>query len=76
MARWTPCKRDEFIRKLRQLGFTGPEPGGKHAHMRYGRYTLVLPNNLEYSVPQVKTLLQQVASALGRRISLKEWQQL
>jgi len=30
------CKRDEFIRKLRKLGFSGPEPGSKHAHLRYG----------------------------------------
>lgn len=66
MARWTPCKRTEFMRKLRQLGFTGPEPGGKHAHMRYRRYTLTLPNNPEYSVQQVKTLLQQIALVLGR----------
>jgi hypothetical protein len=76
VARWAPCKRDEFIRKLRKLGFSGPEPGGKHAHLRYGRYTLTLPNNPEYSVHQVKTLLQQIAPVLGRKLSLQEWQKL
>ena len=30
MSRWTPCKRAEFIRKLRQLGFDGPFSGTRH----------------------------------------------
>lgn len=76
MARWTPCKRDEFIRKLRKLGFQEPESGGKHAYMRYGQYTLTLPNNPEYSVPQVKMLLEQIDLVLGRKIALQEWQEL
>ncbi len=24
MNRWTPCKRRDFIRRLRKLGFEGP----------------------------------------------------
>ena len=24
MSRWTPCKRRDFIRRLRALGFDGP----------------------------------------------------
>ena len=27
MSRWTPCKRNDFIRKLRGLGFDGPFSG-------------------------------------------------
>lgn len=29
----TPCKRREFIRKLRALRYTGPYSGGNHSFM-------------------------------------------
>jgi len=45
MARWSPCKRREFIKKLRGLGFGPPEPGGKHHYMRYGTYPLRVINH-------------------------------
>jgi hypothetical protein len=76
MAKWAPCKRPVFIRKLVRLGFSPPEPGGRHFYMRYGTHTLAIPNNAEYSVPQFKTLLKEVAQIMGRRISLQEWQGL
>jgi len=76
MARWTPCKRREFIKKLRSLGFSLPEPGGHHFYMRYGEHTMTIPNNPEFSVPQVKMLLKEVEEILGRKIPLKEWQKL
>ena len=76
MARWAPCKRRVFIGKLRRLGFDPPEPGGRHFYMRYGTYTLPIPNNSEFSVPQLKILLGEVEHALGREISLQEWQGL
>jgi len=44
--------------------------------MRYGKYRLALPRYEEYSVPQLKTLLKEVELLLGRKISLKEWNQL
>jgi len=76
MARWAPCKRMEFIRKLRRLKFNRPEPGGRHFYMRYGEHTLTIPNNPEFSVPQLKMLLKQVEGILGRKIPLREWQEL
>ncbi|MFW6104962.1 MAG: type II toxin-antitoxin system HicA family toxin [Chloroflexota bacterium] len=76
MARWTPCKRRVFIRKLTALGFSPPEPGGRHSYMRYGSQTLTIPNNAEYSVPQLKILLKQVEQCLGREVSLEEWRNL
>ena len=76
MARWAPCKRKDFIRKLGTLGFGPPEPGGRHFYMRFKAYTLTIPNNQEFSVPQLKMLLKQVEKILGRRIPLKEWQNL
>ncbi len=76
MVRWTPCKRREFIKKLKALGFESPEPGGKHFYMRHGEYTLTVPNNEEFSVPQLKMLLKQVEDTLQRRITLAEWNRL
>jgi len=76
MAKWSPCKRRTFIKKLIALGFSPPEPGGRHFYMRCGTYTLALPNNREYSVNQLKILLKEIEHILGREISLKEWQAL
>ncbi|MFO7996982.1 MAG: type II toxin-antitoxin system HicA family toxin [Dehalococcoidia bacterium] len=76
MARWAPCKRRVFIRKLARLGFSPPEPGGRHFYMRYGTHTLAIPSNTEYSVPQLKELLKEVEQIRGRGISLREWQGL
>jgi len=46
-----PCKRREFIRKLRALGYAGPFPGGNHASMSRtasatvpGAETVTVPN--------------------------------
>jgi hypothetical protein len=30
MSRWTPCKRSEFIRRLRKVSFDGPYSGTHH----------------------------------------------
>lgn len=73
MPKWGPCKRRDFIRKLKRLGFGDPEPGGRHFYMRYGEYTLPIPGNQEYSVDQLKVLLLELKEALGRKIVLDEW---
>jgi hypothetical protein len=44
--------------------------------MIYQDRTMVIPNNEEFSVPQLKDLLQQLEHVLGRRLSLQEWQAL
>jgi len=56
------------------MGFGEPEPGGRHFYLRHGTFTLTLPNNLEYSVPQVKMLVKEVEDGIKRKISLEEWQ--
>jgi len=76
MPRWTPCKRRVFIKKLVRLGFSSPEPGGRHFYMRYGRHTLAIPNNPEYSVPQLRMMIKEVEIIIGKTISLKEWEGL
>lgn len=58
------------------MGFNKPEPGGRHFYVRYEEYTLTIPNNSEFSVPQLKMLLKQVERILERKISLEEWQRL
>lgn len=75
---FTPCKRQEFIKKLRQLGFEGPRPGEKHQYMKYGAYRQTIPGNREYSVPQLRELLKQVAKGLGCTdpITVNEWENL
>ena len=76
MTRSKPFKRIEFIRKLRRMGFDPPETGGRHSYMRCGNYTLTLPNNREYSVPQIKMLIREIERGLHRKISPKEWEDL
>jgi predicted RNA binding protein YcfA (HicA-like mRNA interferase family) len=76
MVRWAPCKRRDFITRLKKLGFESPEPGGRHFYMRHRTFTLTLPNNTEYSIPQIKLLLREVELGIKKKISLEEWQKL
>jgi len=44
--------------------------------MRYGSYTFTIPNNSEYSVPQVKMLFKEIELGVKKKISLKDWENL
>jgi len=76
MPKWRPCKRRDFIKKLKRIGFAAPEPGGNHFYMRYGTYTFTVPSNQEFSVPQVRTLLKEIEQGIKKEISLDEWERL
>lgn len=76
MAAWRPLKRREFIRKLRALGFDGPFSGTRHQFMVLGQHRQTIPTNSEFSVPQVRMLVRQIESILGRSVSLDEWESL
>jgi hypothetical protein len=76
MAAWRPHRRREFVRKLRALGFDGPFSGTRHQFMVWGQHRQTIPTNSEYSVPQIRMLLRQVESILGRQIALDEWDSL
>lgn len=76
MSRWTPCKRREFIRRLRVLGFDGPFSGTRHQFLIYGESRLTIPSNDEYSVPQLRLMLREASQLLGREIGLEEWNRL
>jgi len=73
MSKWAPCKRREFIRKLRQLGFEGPYSGTRHQFMVWKQHRLAVPSNVEYSVPQLKMMLSEVTGITGNKISVDEW---
>ncbi len=76
MNRWTSCKRREFIRRLRVLGFDGPFSGTRHSFMIYGQHRLSIPSNEEYSVPQLRMMIREVASILAREIAPEDWNRL
>jgi hypothetical protein len=76
MSRWAPCKRRIFIRRLREIGFDGPYSGTRHQFMVYGQHRLAVPSNAEYSVPQLRMMIQEVEEIIGRRITSTEWNEL
>lgn len=76
MSRWTPCKRRDFIKRLRHLGFDGPYSGTRHQFMVYQQHRLTIPSNAEYSVPQLRMMLDEVSQIIGREIPLDEWNRL
>ena len=73
MSRWTPCKRAEFVRKLRRLGFDGPFSGTRHQFATFVQKRLAIPSNPEYSVPQLRVLIREAEGILGRSLTLEEW---
>jgi len=76
VSRWTPCSRREFMRRLRKLGFDGPYSGTRHQFMVYEQYRLAIPSNAEYSVPQLRMLIQEVEGILCREVAMDEWNNL
>ncbi len=76
MSQWVPCKRRDFIRKLRKLGFDGPFSGTRHQFMIYVQYRLAIPSNSEYSVPQLRMMVREVEGIIGRVIMADEWHRL
>ena len=76
MSRWTPCKRKDFVRRLRALGFEGPYSGTRHQYMVFQQHRLTIPSNSEYSIPQLRMMLSEVATIIARQITLEEWEHL
>ena len=76
MSRWNPCKRGDFVRRLRRLGFEGLYSGAKHQFMIFGQHRLTIPSNAEYSVPQLRFMLREVEAIIGRQITVEEWERL
>ena len=76
MSRWVPCKRREFMRRLRSIGFDGPFSGAKHQFMVYEKCRLAIPSNAEYSVPQLRMMIREAENILGRQVSVDDWNDL
>lgn len=76
MSRLSPCKRRDFIVRLRLIGFDGPFSGTRHQFMVYDQRRLTVPSNPEYSVPQLRMLLREAAEIMGREITVDEWNEL
>ena len=74
MSRWSPCKRHEFIQRLRKIGFEGPCSGTKHQFMIFQNNRLTIPSNKEFSVPQLKMMLKEAERIIEREITLEEWE--
>ncbi len=76
MSRWAPCKRRDFIRRLRAIGFDGPFSGTRHQFMVYEQHRLAVLSNAEYSVPQLRMMIREVEEIIGRKITTDEWNRL
>ncbi len=76
MSQWTPCKRRDFLRRLRKLSFEGPFSGTRHQFMVYEKHRLAIPSNAEYSIPQLKMMIQEIENIIGRKITIDEWYRL
>lgn len=76
MSHLNPCKRRDFIKKLRKLGFEQPRSGTRHQFMIYQQYRLTIPSNSEYSVPQLKMMIKEVENIMSREITINEWNEL
>jgi predicted RNA binding protein YcfA (HicA-like mRNA interferase family) len=65
MPRFGPISRAELIRYLRQAGFTGPYPGGRHSFMTKGDQRLTIPNphRGDISVPLLAEILRKAGVA-------------
>ena len=76
MSPWQPCKRRVFIKRLRKIGFEGPFSGTRHQFMVFRNYRLSIPSNAEFSVPQLRMMIREVESILGRTLGSDEWKRL
>jgi hypothetical protein len=76
VSRWTPCKRSDFIRKLRRLDFDGPFTGTRHQFMVLSQKRLAIPSNTEYSVPQLRMMIREAEALMGREVTSDEWNNL
>mgnify|MGYP002403353482 CR=1 FL=1 len=72
MPKFGPIKRRDLIAFLRQLGFDGPFPGGKHDYMQRGQNRVRIPNphRGDISLDLLREILSQA------KISNQEWESL
>ena len=76
MSRWNPCRRREFVRRIRALGFDGPFSGTRHQFLIFAGHRLTVPSNNEFGVPMLRMMIREVEGIIGRRLSAAEWNSL
>ncbi len=76
MSRWNPCRRREFVRRMRALGFDGPFSGTRHQFMIFAGHRLTVPSSNEFAVPLLRMMIREVEGIIGRRLSAAEWNRL
>jgi hypothetical protein len=54
------------------LGFEGPFSGSKHQFMTFANHRQTIPSNDEYSVPQLRMMVKEVESIIGREVTASE----
>ena len=67
-----PIKWRDLVFYLREAGFAGPYPGGKHQYMVKGEFKLTIPNPHQQDIG--KDLLSRILRQAN--ISKDEWEQL
>jgi predicted RNA binding protein YcfA (HicA-like mRNA interferase family) len=72
VPRFGPISRRNLIGYLRQLGFAGPHPGGKHEFMVKGDLTPIIPNPHRGDIS--RDLLARILREAG--ISRDDWEEL
>lgn len=76
MSQWKPCKRRDFIRCLKIIGFKGPYSGAKHQFMVYGQHRLAIPSYTEYSAPQIGMMIKEIETIIKQPVSVEYWEHL
>ena len=74
MARLTPLKPRAIMRKLRQLGFMGPFPGGRHTQMVHPDTGQIIPVPVHQGKDVSVGLIREIIRELG--ISRADWIEL
>jgi hypothetical protein len=64
------------VRRLHALGFEGPFSGSKHQFMTFAYHRQTIPSNDEYSVPQLRMMIKEIESIIGREVTASEWNNL
>lgn len=67
-----PIKRNDLVRYLKQIGFSGPYVGGKHQFMIKDKLRLTIPNphESEIGINLLNKILKQA------EISKEDWENL
>jgi predicted RNA binding protein YcfA (HicA-like mRNA interferase family) len=71
MPRLVPLKPQEVIRKLKQLGFDGPYPGGRHQRMVNLKSGKVIPVPLHKGRDVSVGLIREIITEVG--VSREDW---